>query len=157
ADFLEKALHLHFCLSESLQAAKFLTSHARKTVRVVPNVPRKAASRCAIPPSKRKGLRPSLVMRRTVFDPLTKRFVVLILDELAPVGDHCKQVVKTGNAHHADQRTYEHPADRRGTDRPVANGTRTGGTDQRDQTGDKGERGHRDRPEAQITPFDSRV
>ena len=41
-----------------------------------------------------------------------------------------------------------------GTNRAVSDRPRTGGKDQRNQTGDKGERGHLNGPKSQFSPFD---
>ena len=90
----------------------------------------------------------------SVNDPLAKRFIRLVLEEFALVGNHTEQVIKAGNDQDPDQGAQEHPADCGGADGAVSDRPGAGGNDQRKETGDEGEGGHQNRPEAQFSAFD---
>lgn len=56
-------------------------------------------------------IRASLPIRLVGRDGLRKRFIRLVLDEFALLGNHTKQVIKTGNDQDPNQGAHEHPAD----------------------------------------------
>src|SRR5208282_3830726 len=89
-----------------------------------------------------------------VFKNLTERFIRLVLDEFALVGHHTEQVIKAGNYQDPNQGAHEHPAGCGGANGAVSDRPGAGGIDQRKETGDEGEGGHLNRPEAQFCSFD---
>src|SRR6202040_2493262 len=64
------------------------------------------------------------------------------------------QVIKAGNDQDPNHGAHEHPAGCGGANGAVSDRPGTGGTDQRNQTGDEGEGGHLNRPEARFSSFD---
>ena len=91
------------------------------------------------------------------FGNLTERFVMLITDELPTVGNLGEQVIEAGDHEDTDQGSHEHSADCRRTDRPVSDGPRTGGSHQRNQTGNEGEGGHHNRAETQLSSLNGSI
>src|SRR5262245_10129505 len=91
----------------------------------------------------------------SVFDNLTERFIHLVLEEFAPVGNPAEQVIKAGNYQDSYQGAHEHPAGCGGANGAVADRPGAGGKDQWNKTSDEGEGGHLNRPEAQSSAFDS--
>ena len=88
-------------------------------------------------------------MHYVVFDGLAQRFVNLVLDEVAAlVGNHTENVVKAGDDQDTDHGAQQHPANCGTSNCAVADRPRSGGTDQWNQTGDEGERGHQNWPKS---------
>src|SRR5271157_6239837 len=85
---------------------------------------------------------------------LTERFIRLVFEEFAPVGNPAEQVIKAGNDQDPNQGADEHPAGCGGANCAVSDRPGAGGKDQRKETGDEGEGGHLNRPEAQFSAFD---
>ena len=94
------------------------------------------------------------VSGRVMFDALAKRSMRLVLKELAVAVKPTEQVIQAGNDQDPHHGAQQHPTDRGATDRAVTDGPWAGGPDQRNQTGDEGEGGHQNRPEAQFSAFD---
>ena len=90
--------------------------------------------------SRWRGKIPLLIRReRLALENLADRIVGLIPEQLAPIGDLGEDVIQAGNDEHANHRTHEHAADACGADGPIANGSRPGRKDERNQTGDERE------------------
>src|SRR5262249_46813735 len=78
-------------------------------------------------------------------------------DEPALAGNYTEQVIKAGNDQDPDHGPHEHSAGGGGANGTVSDRPGAGSHDQRNQTGDEGERRHLNPPEAQLSPFDGGV
>src|SRR5271157_4090952 len=86
---------------------------------------------------------------------LTERSLRFVFEEFAPVGNPAEQVIKAGNDQDPNQGAQEHPAGSGGANGAVSDRPGAGGKDQRKETGDEGEGGHLNRPEARSSSFDA--
>ena len=158
----EPANELRWCGNASVETAENgRPSHANAT-RAIAIVRRPGVSRLRKNKRDRIGLAfcPALVRVirvMLVFENLTERFIHLVPEEAAPVGNPAEHVIKAGNDQDTDHGAHEHPADSRGANGAVSDRPGAGGEDQRKETGDEGEGGHLNRPEAQFSSFDGRL